>query len=57
MGLINLYSSGGGYLNFSAWFMEHLSIIFQQKNIKLWSKLHLVENETEIVHSVNFSVA
>jgi len=32
--------------------MKNLSSIFEQKNIKLWNKLHLVEKERAIVHHV-----
>ena len=40
-----------GYLNFSAWFMKNMSIIWVEK-IKLWNKWHFVESETEIMHHV-----
>jgi hypothetical protein len=31
-GFLNLYPTGGGYLNFSTWFMKNMSIIWAEKD-------------------------
>jgi hypothetical protein len=40
----------GWYLYFHAWFMKNMR--FEKKKIKLWNKLHFVENKTEIMQHV-----
>jgi hypothetical protein len=41
----SLYSAGGGYVNFGAWFMKNLSIT-QTETHTIMKKGHFLENKT-----------
>ena len=49
------------YLNFSAWFVKKMLVLFEQKKVKLWNKQHCMENKTDdaacLKSAVNILVA